>query len=110
MIVILIYFFFEKIKYDIQAPLYESKVFWIAVALFIFFSGIFLVLIYSKTLINDLKFREQYFIIYNTFNIIKNIFFCVALIIKGSNTKDKYSSDSFNLPPDHFYPFNNPNS
>ncbi|MCX6314259.1 MAG: hypothetical protein NTX08_05960 [Sphingobacteriales bacterium] len=110
MIFILVYFFFEKIKYDIQTPLYESKAFWIAVAFFIFFSGNFFLLLYSKSMINDLKFREQYVIIYNSFNIFKNLIICVALFIKENGGSIQLKQQNINLPQDHFYPFNNPNS
>lgn len=103
MLLILIYFFFEKIKYEVKTPLYEFKVFWIAVAFFIFFSGNFFLLIYSKTMINDPSFREQYIYIYSTFNIIKNGLLCVAIIIKN-NIEKSIITDS---PFESFYPFNN---
>ena len=109
MIIILVYFFFEKIRYEIQTPLYESKIFWIAVGLFIFFSGNFFLLIYSKSMINDLNFREQYVIIYNSFNIIKNGILCIALIIKHSIDNNRKDSKGLEYPFDNFYPFNNPN-
>ena len=105
MISILIYFFFEKIKYEIQTPLYESKIFWIAVALFIYFSGNFFLLIYSKTMINDLNFRNQYVIIYNTFNIIKNLLLCVALMMKPDNNKKGTVPGQPDFPFESFLPY-----
>ena len=98
-LIILIYFFFEKIKYDVQAPLYEFKIFWIALAFFIFFSGNFFLLIYAKTMINDLNFRLQYVFVYSTFNITKNIILCIAILIKENSISNliskKNSIDSF---------------
>ena len=106
MLIILIYFFFEKIKYEMQSPMYEFKSFWIAVSFFIFFSGNFFLLIYSKTMINDPSFRQQYVLIYSSFNIFKNIILCVALIIKDNNITNSKNIDS---PFDSIFPLSNQN-
>ena len=105
MLIILIYFFFEKIKYDIKVPLYEYKIFWVAVAFFIFFSGNFFLLIYSKTMINDLNFRQQYIFVYSSFNIIKNVILSIALILK----EDKDIINNTESLMDDSYFFNHPN-
>ncbi|WP_460560185.1 hypothetical protein [Ferruginibacter profundus] len=109
MLIILIYFFYEKIKYEVQIPLYESKPFWIAVALFIFFSGNFFLLIYSKTMINDLNFRAQYVFIYSSFNIFKNLLLCVALFIKETNIPLTPNNNPFDMLDENPYPFNKQN-
>lgn len=109
MLLLLIYFFFEKIQYDIQAPLYEYKIFWIAVAFFIFFAGNFFLLLYAKTMINDPTFRQQYMLYYCSFNIIKNIILCIALYFKENNQNNSTNNNnSLASPIEDLFFFKNP--
>jgi hypothetical protein len=105
MLIILVYFFYEKIRYEVQIPLYEAKTFWIAVALFIFFSGTLFLFIYSKTMIGDAHFRELYVTIYNTCNIIKNLLLCIALFIKENNLPLNPNNSPFGMIDENPYPF-----
>jgi hypothetical protein len=107
--IILLYFFLEKIKYEIQIPLYTSKVFWITAGLFIFFAGNFILLVYSKTLIEDSHFRNQYREIYNSFNIVKNLLICVALFIKEPNLPVNPNKNPFDMLDENPFPFNTQN-
>jgi hypothetical protein len=109
MILILVYFFFEKIKYEVQIPLYESKLFWIAAGLLIFFAGNFFLLVYSINLIEDSHFRNQYRTIYNSFNILKNLLICVALFIKETDAPVNPNKNPFDMLEDYPYPFNKQN-
>ena len=106
MLFILIYYFFEKIKFDIQSPLYEYKIFWIAVGFFIFFAGNFFLLITSKTMIDDLRFRQQYIFVYSTFNVFKNIILSIAIIINENNRNDSINKIASAID-DKFF-FSNP--
>lgn len=109
MIIFLVYFFFEKIKYDIQVSLYESKIFWIAAILFLFFAGNFFLFLYSNTMRDDPSFRDQYLYIYSSFNIFKNVFLSIALILKSRDDKDSRANKTIEAPFDNYYPFNNQN-
>lgn len=60
-------------------------------------------------MIGETHFREQYVIIYNSFNIIKNLLLCVALIIKQNNNFIGRETNQVNYPFDNFHPFNNQN-
>jgi hypothetical protein len=107
--IILLYFFFEKIKYEVQVPLYESKTFWISVGLLVFFAGNFFLLVYSKALIGNSHFQKQYVTIYNSFNILKNLLICVALFIKETDAPVNPNKNPFDMLEDYPYPFNKQN-
>ncbi len=81
-IALIIYFFFEKIKQDVNEPLFNTFIFWLAVAFLLNFSGNFLLYVYSETAIKDEEFKTNYAIIYSTVTIIKNILLCIAVTMK----------------------------
>jgi hypothetical protein len=74
---------------------YNNKTFWIIAAFFLYFSGTLFLYIYINTLPKEQ--RSNYWAINNFFEILKNILFCVAFIMK-KNTRPSYLTD--NLDPD----------
>jgi hypothetical protein len=74
---------------------YSDKKFWIIVAFFLYFSGTLFLYIYINTLPKEQQ--SNYWSINNFFEILKNILFCVAFIMKKRD-KSEYSID--NLNPD----------
>lgn len=95
-IIFIIYFFFEKLKQDVNEPLFSTFVFWFSVALLINSSGNFLLFVYSETSNKDVDFRINYAIIYSTVTIVKNILLCVAVTMKETII----TKASKNLQPD----------
>ncbi|WP_462219895.1 hypothetical protein [Ferruginibacter sp.] len=93
-IALLIYFFFEKMKLDVNEPLFNTFIFWIAVAFLINFSGNFLLFVYSETSNKEPDFKTNYTIIYSTVTIIKNILLCIAVTMKESVNKNNSSNNS----------------
>lgn len=91
----IIYFFFEKIKIDTIIPIYQTSIFWIAIAFFIYSSGNFFLFLYKNTSKNDENFQHQYTIIYSSFTILKNILICIGLSIKDRSNEETNP----NLPP-----------
>jgi hypothetical protein len=85
-IILIIYFFFEKLKQDVNEPLFSTFIFWFSVAFLINFSGNFLLFVYSETSNKDVDFKINYAIIYSTVTIIKNILLCVAVTMKETIT------------------------
>lgn len=63
---------------------YYNKKFWIIIAFFLYFSGTLFLYIYVNTL-PDAQ-RSRYWAINNFFEILKNILFCVAFIMKKRPT------------------------
>ena len=104
-IIVLIFFFFEKMNTIINFPIYQSVSFWICVGMLIYFSGnffIFLLSTYSK----EKSFLQQVSIIYSIVTIIKNILFSSSLFAneQPENSNDNHfqfpeelNLDSFNL-------------
>lgn len=76
-IVILAYYFYEKMKIVTSYPLYQSISFWLCVGFFIYFTGNFFFLLFS-TSGKDPAFVRQMRILYAVVNISKDIILCLA--------------------------------
>jgi hypothetical protein len=86
---------YEQMRDSNIVFVYNNKKFWIIVAFFLYFSGTLFLYIYINTLPEQQ--RSSYWVINNFFEILKNILFCVAFIMKKSVPRP-YLSD--NLDPD----------
>ena len=95
-IVILIYFFFEKMKISVQFPIYQTIYFWICVGLFLYFTGsFFFLLLISNVNKSDIILTGQMTVIYNIVTIIKNLLLGSALLVKNDPTDD---ANEFKIP------------
>lgn len=94
--IFIIYFFYEKMKTVIMYPLYQSIVFWICVAFFIYFTGNFFFFIFSNTT-QDLSFLKQLLFIYAIVTIAKNLILCLALF---ANEPIEQNDEILNIPSD----------
>jgi hypothetical protein len=74
---------------------YNNKKFWIIIAFLLYFSGTLFLYVYMNTLPEQQ--RSNYWTINNFFEILKNILFCIAFIMK-KNVQPSYLTD--NLDPD----------
>lgn len=96
-IIIILYFFYEKIQYSLTTPIYLSMSFWISTGFLLYFSGNFFLFLYSRTAIKNELFKIQYNLVYNFFTIIKDILFCIAVIMSRyeatNNSKITFHSD-----------------
>jgi len=81
-VMVIIYFFYEKIQYNLSIPILHTAEFWISIALLLYFSGNFFLFLYSKSMYNNPAFRQQFTIIYNTLTIIRDILLTVAVLVK----------------------------
>jgi hypothetical protein len=86
---------YEQMRDSNIMIVYSDKKFWIIVAFFLYFSGTLFLYIYINTLPKEQQ--SNYWSINNFFEILKNILFCVAFIMKKRD-KSEYSID--NLNPD----------
>jgi hypothetical protein len=82
-IVFSLFYLFEKIKQPNSLFLYSTSGFWIIVALIIYFSGTFFLFIYSQSYFNDPDFQREYSLMIAIFNILRNIIFAIAILIKS---------------------------
>jgi len=86
---------YEKMRDSNIEFVYNNKKFWIIIAFLLYFSGTLFLYIYMNTLPEQQ--RSNYWTINNFFEILKNILFCIAFIMK-KNAQPSYLTD--NLDPD----------
>jgi hypothetical protein len=82
MILVLIYifyFFYEQLKFNTNVPLYKNYVFWIALGILIYLSGTFFFYILANHL--PPKQIQPYWFITYIFDIVKNIFFAIGVLV-----------------------------
>ena len=104
---IIVLFFYEKMKYSTKYPVYSSPAFWIAVAFLIFSTGNFFLFLFSKLFVQDLHSKLLYNNVYGFFTILKNTLLCTGIFIaKNYKIEDEWSDINTNLELDSFIPFN----
>jgi hypothetical protein len=93
-IVYCILLLYEQIKDPTIVFVYNTKKFWVIIAFFLYFSSNLFLFIYSGSLSEQQQL--YYWIINDFFEILKNILFCVAFIMK-KHYNNPYAVD--NLEP-----------
>lgn len=96
-LLVIIYFFYEKLKYLSSTPIYYTAAFWISCAFIIYFSGNFFLFLLSNSYYKNADFKHIYTLVYNSVTIIKNLFLCIAIGVNAQleteETKDSFSID-----------------
>ena len=90
-IVYSILYLYEQIRDPSIVYVYYTKKFWITIAFFLYFSSTLFLFIYAATL-TKVEHRN-YWYINNIFEIVKNILFCIAFIMK-KDAKPRYFAES----------------
>jgi len=93
-IIFIVYFFYERMKYVVTYPLYQTITFWISVGLFLYFTGNFFFLIFKKTS-SDTHLKNQMGIIYSLVTISKNIILSSAFF---ANEVPENQEEEFSIP------------
>ena len=105
-LIVIMYYFYERIKYISNTPLYNISSFWVSIGFLLNFSGTFFLYLFSITMSKDPSFKDQYHIIYGGITIIKNILLSVAVIINHLNNSQLAALKSgFEVDLEHIYPF-----
>ena len=93
-------------KLDANESLFNTFIFWFAVALLINFSGNFLLYVYSETSDKEPNFKTNYAIVYSTVTIIKDILLCLAVTMKEDGINKSNQGNDFlkNMNPAIFNP------
>ena len=95
-IIYCILFLYKQINDPNVIYVYHSKKFWIVIASFLYFSSTLFLFIYAATFTNQQ--HTNYWYINNIFDIIKNVLFCIAFIMKKDQSYDypvKTETESF---------------
>ena len=82
-ILVILYYFYERMKVVNEIPIFSIPCFWISVAFLISFSGTFFLYLFSITMVKDPAFKNTYHLIYGSFTIIKNLLLCTGIIINS---------------------------
>ena len=93
LILIIIYYFFEKMKIVSTIPLFTSISFWLCVGLFIYFTGNLFFLLFINSANKNIL--QQMFVIYSGVTIAKNLILGAAWF---ANEKLQTDADIIQLP------------
>ena len=89
-ILMCVYYLFIQIKGVNDLFVYSTSNFWIMITFLIYISGTFFLGIMAENYLQSKAFRAQYMIQYiiinSTFNVLKNILFSIAMLMKPPNT------------------------
>jgi hypothetical protein len=107
-LLVIVYFMYEKVQYNISSPIYYLPGFWISVAFLIYFSGNFFLFLFSKSMFKNPDFKAQYTLIYSTITIIKNIFLCASIITNAHYLEEKKTATNIDIDLGTFHPLQKP--
>ncbi len=95
-IILLIYFFYERMQTVVLYPIYQSITFWVCVAFFIYFTGnlFFMIFVTSS---DDPAFITQMKFIYSFITLSKNIIISLAFF---GNEQIESPDEILNIPTD----------
>jgi len=95
-LIVIILFLFRRMQEVVAIPISSTISFWIAVGLFVYFSGILFNVLFSKMDLGA-EARSQRLLIYMIVTITKNILLCLALL--GSE-KNEITDENIPFPND----------
>jgi len=104
---IILYYFYEKVKNINDIPIYSLATFWISLAFLLNFTGTFFLYLFAQSMKNknDSSFQEQYYIIYGFFTILKNVLLCIGIFVnRNAIVPQKTTFIEPNLELDRFHP------
>lgn len=94
MIIYSIIFLYSQITNSEVIYVYNTKRFWIVIAIFVYFSSTLFLFLFAADFINPQS--SSYWIINNLFEILKNTLFCISFAMKKNDSKQ----NSINYNPD----------
>lgn len=87
-------FFFEQISEPEVTFIYSSHKFWLLLAILIYSTGTFFLFMYSSSMSDEQW--DDWSLINRIFTILKNSFFCIAIIMKKEVSDNNYLKKPFN--------------
>lgn len=108
LLICIIFFFYEKMKINSNVIIYQTTIFWIAVAFTLYCAGNFFLFLFAKNAMRNESFKIQYTLIYSTFTILKNLFICIGLTIKEAPNEENSNlikaDDVWEIPAEYIKP------
>ncbi len=86
-----IYYLFSQVKGSNNLMIYSTFNFWAVIAFLIYFSGTFFLYLMTERMMDSPSFQKMYFVINNSFNILKNLLLCVAMTMRLNSVKQQKS-------------------
>ena len=92
------YYLYEEMNNSSTLFIYSKPAFWIVIGIVLYLAGNFFIYIFAGSFLTKAEIRHYWFIT-NIFSIIKNVFFCIAILIHTKPTKNtlNYSLDLSSL-------------
>lgn len=94
--VYIFYFLYEQLKTNSTLPVYSNYSFWFIIGILIYLSGTFFFYIMINNM-TEVHLRPYWFLTY-VFDITKNIFLCIGLLVYIYNPKKETVSAPRNVP------------
>jgi hypothetical protein len=101
LIIYAIFYFFEQIRKPDHIFFYAIPEFWIIVAILLYFSGTFFIVLYAQSQLEKASFKLQYSVINNAFDILKNLLLGVAMIMQSEDKNNNISRIDFSSLDEH---------
>ncbi len=79
-------YLFSQVRTNNNLLIYSTFNFWTVIAFFIYFSGTFFLYLMTDKMRVSVSFQKMYFVINISFNILKNLLLCVAMMMKLNAT------------------------
>lgn len=95
-IVYITFFFYERFQSDSNEFIYSHPCFWLCIGMLIYLGGTFFFNILLGYL--DQKHIDQYWYLTYVADIIKNLFFCVSIIVYSHNPKSEKLRQNKHVP------------
>ena len=102
-----VYYLFSQIIGSNNLLIYSTFDFWVVIGFLIYFSGTFFLYLMTDKMMKSLDFRQLYFIINISFNILKNLLLSIAMTMRLNNSIAKQSKTLPKLDDDLFIPSKN---
>jgi hypothetical protein len=99
-LIVIIFYFFERMRLSMAVPLYQTVNFWLSVGFFVYFSGVFFYILLVETyyLRSDARILAELKLISCSVVILKNLILSFALSVKEvAEGPEEYN---FNIPLD----------
>ena len=84
------YYLYEQINDSSTLFIYSKYTFWVIIGIVLYLAGSFFIYIFAGSFLTKAEIKEYWYIT-NIFSVIKNVFFCIAILIHTKPSKNKLS-------------------
>jgi hypothetical protein len=96
-----IFYFFEQIKQPSHLFFYAIPEFWIIVAILLYFSGTFFIVLYAQSQSESKSFQYSSLVINSVFDILKNMLLGLAMLMRNADKKNNIPRNQYSGLDEH---------